>query len=223
MFARLRHSKTGGFALELLMLVVGINIALWFEGQFQDFEEARAEADYLAGLKRDLLEDAASLGRLAEVNEARAGELGEIAGAVPRFAERPDGEVIGMMFAVSTYDFFEPEDFTYRAMQESGDFRLISSPALKEALLRQHRRYRLIRTLEENFLQALDDEYIPLMIRSIDMTAGTVADASVGENLILRNMIAFAVTDTQARAAHYQQAHGKALELVDLIDAELGE
>lgn len=223
MFARLRKSTTGGFALELLMLVLGINIALWFEGQFQDFQEARAEGDYLAGLKRDLLEDAASLGRLGEVNEVRAGELGEIAAAVPTFAERPDGEVIGMMFAVSTYEFFEPEDFTYRAIQESGDFRLISSPALKEALLRQHRRYRLIGTLEENFLQALDDEYIPLMIRSIDMTAGTLADDGVGENLLLRNMITFAVNDTRERAAHYRQAHGKALELVGLIDAELGE
>jgi len=222
-FAKVDFSRTRGFLVELLMLVLGINIALWFEGQFQEYQEGKAEEAYLVGLKRDLLEDASALARLAEVNEARAGRLAAILGAVASLADMPDGEAIGMMFEVSTYDFFEPEDFTYRAMQESGDFRLLSDPDVKEALLRLHRRYKLIGTLEENFLQALDDEYIPLMIRSVDIAAGKLADRAVGENTVVRNMIAFAMNDTQTRAQQYRQAHGKALELVGFIDGQLSD
>ena len=223
MFARIKGSKASNFAVELLMLVLGINIALWFEGQFQEYQEAKAEEAYLVGLRRDVLGDAASLERLAEVNEARTGRLAGILGAVGTLGDLPDGEAIGMMFEVSTYDFFEPEDFTYRAMQESGDFSLLSDPDIKEALLRLHRRYKMIGILEDNFLQALDDEYIPVMIRSVDMAAGKVADRNFGENLIARNMIAYAINDTQARTVHYRQAHGKALELVGLIDQELAD
>jgi hypothetical protein len=205
------------------MLVLGINIALWFEGQFQAYQEAKAEEAYLVGLKRDLLEDASSLERLADVNEARTGRLAGILGAVGTLGDIPDEEAIGMMFEVSTYDFFEPEDFTYRAMQESGDFSLLSDADIKEALLRLHRRYKLIGNLEDNFLQALDDEYIPLMVRSIDMAAGRLADRAFGENLVARNMIAYAINDTQARTGHYRQAHDKALELVGLIDGQLSD
>lgn len=223
MFAKVRSSRTGGFLVELLMLVLGINIALWFEGQFQAYQEAKAEEAYLVGLKRDLLEDASSLERLADVNEARTGRLAGILGAVGTLGDIPDEEAIGMMFEVSTYDFFEPEDFTYRAMQESGDFSLLSDADIKEALLRLHRRYKLIGNLEDNFLQALDDEYIPLMVRSIDMAAGRLADRAFGENLVARNMIAYAINDTQARTGHYRQAHDKALELVGLIDRQLSD
>jgi len=222
-FAKVKSSRTGGFLVELLMLVLGINIALWFEGQFQAYQEAKAEEAYLVGLKRDLLEDASSLERLADVNEARTGRLAGILGAVGTLGDIPDEEAIGMMFEVSTYDFFEPEDFTYRAMQESGDFSLLSDADIKEALLRLHRRYKLIGNLEDNFLQALDDEYIPLMVRSIDMAAGRLADRAFGENLVARNMIAYAINDTQTRTGHYRQAHDKALELVGLIDRQLSD
>lgn len=222
MFAKLNFSRTGGFLVELLMLVLGINIALWFEGQFQEYQDAKAEEAYLVGLRRDVLEDASSLERLANVNESRAGRLAGILDAMGTLRDMPDEEAVSMMFEVSTYDFFVPEDFTYRAMQESGDFSLLSDPDLKEALLRQHRRYKLIGTLEDNFLQALDDEYIPLLIRSVDLAAGRLVDRDIGESVLARNMVAFAINETQARTLQYRLAHGTALELVGLIDRRLG-
>ena len=222
MFAKLNFSRTGGFLVELLMLVLGINIALWFEGQFQEYQDAKAEEAYLVGLRRDVLEDASSLERLANVNESRAGRLAGILDAMGTLGDMPDEEVVSMMFEVSTYDFFVPEDFTYRAMQESGDFSLLSDPDLKEALLRQHRRYKLIGTLEDNFLQALDDEYIPLLIRSVDLAAGRLVDRDIGESVLARNMVAFTINETQARTLQYRLAHEKALELVGLIDSRLG-
>ena len=47
MFARMRSSRGANVLGELLMLVVGINIALWFEGQFEDFRDAETEQLYL--------------------------------------------------------------------------------------------------------------------------------------------------------------------------------
>ncbi len=54
MFARIRSSRGAGVIGELLMLVVGINIALWFEGKFEDFNDAENEQQYLQGLYDDL-------------------------------------------------------------------------------------------------------------------------------------------------------------------------
>jgi hypothetical protein len=68
-------------------------------------------------------------------------------------AEAPAEQQAASMFDPSSYSFFEPSDFTYRSMQESGDFRLLSGPAIKEGLLRLARQYRLIDTLQANFIQ----------------------------------------------------------------------
>ena len=43
MFARLNTSQNRNFLLEILMIVVGINIALWFEGWFDDLKDAETD------------------------------------------------------------------------------------------------------------------------------------------------------------------------------------
>ena len=71
MLARFRSSRQFGFALELVMLVVGINIALWAEGAFEDYKDQQTEIDYLQGLRRDLSKDIERLESVVEVNVAK--------------------------------------------------------------------------------------------------------------------------------------------------------
>ncbi len=40
MFARLRSSRSTNLFTEILMIVIGINIALWFEGLAEDYQDA---------------------------------------------------------------------------------------------------------------------------------------------------------------------------------------
>ena len=184
---------------ELLMLVVGINIALWFEGQFDDLRDRQAETVYLQGLRDDLARDLSSLDVVIEHDRKKIERLRETLPTLPVLAAAPGDEQSRAVFEPSGYRFFEPSDFTYRGMQESGDFHLLSDPAIKEGILRLVRHYRMIETLQQNFLQALDDEYIPLLMRHFDLVANRIADPAVLDNLMFRNFYAYALQDTAGR------------------------
>lgn len=223
MFARLKTARGGKLLLELLMLIVGINIALWFEGKFEDMQDARTELQYLEGLRNDLQVDLKSLDRLIEGNSAKIERLQEITSSLPMLIDAAPEQQAAALFEPSGYDFFQPSDFTYRSMQESGDFRLLSDPAIKEDILRVVRQYRFIETLQENFIQALDDEYIPLMMRSFDIATMRITDPTLVDNQVFRNFFLFALQDTGGRVAAYEAARDRARILLEKIETRLGD
>ena len=71
----MRSSRGANVLGELLMLVVGINIALWFEGKFEDFRDAETEQLYLQGLHDDLTKDLDSLERRITGNKGKIERL----------------------------------------------------------------------------------------------------------------------------------------------------
>lgn len=223
MFARIRSAPGVSVLGELLMLVVGINIALWFEGKFDDFSDAETEQQYLQGLRDDLQTDLERLELSIRFNEAKATRLASMLPELPGLAEAPPETLSQAMFEPSSYDFFSPADFTYRSMQESGDFRLLSDEATKQGLLRLARRYREIDQVQQNFLQALDDGYIPLMMESFDMVNGKLADPDLVDKLGFRNFFAFAIQDTQQRTTYMTDAREQAAALLELIASQVRE
>ncbi len=53
------------------MIVIGINVALWFEGWFQDVENAEIEERYLTDLRDDLLTNIKNLDFVIKFGEAK--------------------------------------------------------------------------------------------------------------------------------------------------------
>lgn len=221
MFARVRSSRGAGVLGELLMLVVGINIALWFEGKFEDIQDADTEQQYLRGLRDDLTVDLDRLERLIKFNQKKIDKLSQILRQLPGLAEAPPEELGDAMFAPSGYDFFQPSDFTYRSMQESGDFRLLSDDDIKKALLKLARRYREIDLLQQNFIQALDDGYIPLIMQNFDILQMRLADPTMLDSLMFRNFFAYAIQDTGQRMEQFENARDQARELIERIEAQI--
>jgi len=221
MFARIRSSRGASVVGELLMLVIGINIALWFEGKFDDIKDAETEHQYLHGLRDDLAADSERLERVIAHNQSKIEKLTELLPKLPTLADAPAEIVAGAMFEPSSYDFFQPSDFTYRSMQESGDFRLLSDDATKKALLKLARRYREIETLQQNFMQGLDDAYVPLMMQSFDIAQMRLADPSLLDNLTFRNFFVFAIQETEQRAKLCADARDQAQALLELIEAQI--
>ena len=203
------------------MIVVGINIALWFEGWFNDLEDAETEQQYLAGLRDDLRADLKQLDAVIEFNSARLEQVAEILPTIPALRDAEPEEQAQAIFTPSSYLFFEPSDFTYRSMQESGDFRLLSDADTKTRLLKLVRRYRLVDTFQQNFMQAMDDEYIPLMMAGFDLIEQRVTDPGILENQIFRNFFAFTYQDLQSRLALYESARDQAQELLEIIEAQI--
>ena len=223
MFKIPKNGRKGGLLVEILMIVVGINIALWFEGWFEDLRDAETETQYLVELRDDLRVDMRNLDQLVEYNTQKANKIGEILGTLDRLDQMSPAEQTEVIFAPSSYGFFQPSDFTYRSMQESGDFRLISNTAIKKSILRLDRRHKEIAMLQNNFLQALDDGYIPLMMNGFDIVNSRVADTELTDNVTFRNFFAFAMQETHAMVKAYESVRQQSEKLLALIDQELGE
>ena len=205
------------------MIVIGINIALWFEGWFNDLEDAETEQQYLAGLLDDLRTDINQLETAIEFNSDKLEKLGEIIPALPSLPGAGAEARASAIFAPSSDHFFEPSDFTYRSMQESGDFRLLSDADTKTRLLKLVRQYRRIDTLQQNFMQALDDGYIPLLMTGFDIMAQRVTDPGFLENQLFRNFFPYTYQEVETRLAFYRSAQKQAQQLVEIIEVQVSD
>ena len=89
MFGRLNTSKNRNILVEIAMIVIGINIALWFEGWFEDLQDAEIAARYLEDLRSDLETDIASLDQAIASAEAKSQRAGEIIDRMPEIGDLP--------------------------------------------------------------------------------------------------------------------------------------
>ncbi len=222
MFARIRSSRGVGFIGELFMLVLGINIALWAEGRFEDYRDQQTEADYLHAMARDLRTDKANLEKILAANEAKIERLSAIMPELEAVGDKSAEKVSAILFEPSSYTFFTPEDFSFRSMRESGDFQLLSSSEIKENILRLNRLHRDVDTLQDNFIQAMDDGYIPLMMANLDLMTMQLADPALGEKVVFRNFFAYTLQDTSTRIAFCKEIAKQTDELIRLIESETG-
>jgi hypothetical protein len=218
MFTRMKSSKGGTLFIELLMIVVGINTALWFEGLAEDFNDKDTEQQYLEGLRDDLQTDIVNLDQIIEQNRKKVALFESIIPELANLGGEPPDQQAQTIFAPSSYSFFHPADFTYTSMQESGDFRLLSDPDTKRSILRLVRRYQQIDQLQKNFIQALDSEYIPLMMKNFDLITMQITDPTLIDNQVFRNFFLFALEETDQRVEVLSVARKDAGDL--LLDIE---
>jgi hypothetical protein len=223
MFKLPGNGRKTNLLLEILMIVIGINVALWFEGWFQDLQDAEIEAQYIADLRDDLLTDIGNLDLVIKNGEAKSQRTVRFIELLPRLAELSPEEQAQAIYTPSNYRFFVPSDFTYRSMQESGDFRLLRNANIKKSILRLDRRHKDIALSQKNYLQALDDSYIPLMMNRFDIGTMRVTDPALLQDQMFRNFFVYTRQDTDAMVALYRLARSESEELLRVIEEELGE
>ncbi len=222
MFARIKRTGPRNFVVEILMIVIGISIALWFEGLYEERQEREAERSYLEGLAEDLRTDLAQLDLTLAHSEAKVRGLQEIIPGLQALAEAPPETQAQTVFAPSSYHFFEPANVTYLSMRESGDFRLLSQPLIKESLLSLMRRYDQITLMQENFLQAIDDGYIPLVMGGFDLVEFRITDPGLLDDQKFRNFYVYTLQDIGQRLETLKSARRQAAELLEAIETQLG-
>ena len=221
MFKLSANGRKGNLLIEILMIVVGINVALWFEGWFQDLQDAEIEEQYLVDLRDDLLTDIENLDFAIKNGEAKSQRTTQFIELMPTLAELPPEEQAQAIYTPANYQFFVPSDFTYRSMQESGDFRLLQDAEIKKSILKLDRRHKDIAMLQKNYLQAMDDGYIPLMMNRFDIATMTVTDPTLLENQLFRNFFVYTRHDTDTMVSMYRLTRSQSEELVALIEAQL--
>ena len=218
-----RNGRRANLLLEILMIVIGINVALWFESWFQDLQDAETEERYLADLRNDLLTDIENLDSVIGSGEAKSQQVALFIDLMPTIADLSPEEQAQAIYTPPNYQFFVPSDFTYRSMQESGDFRLLRSEEIKKSILRLDRRHKDIALVQKNFLQALDDGYIPLMMNRFDIATMSVTDPTLLQDQLFRNFFLYTKQDTDTMVVLYRLTRSQSEELVALIEEELAE
>jgi len=221
MFKLPGKGRSGTLLLEILMIVIGINVALWFESWFQDLQDAEIEQRYLVDLKDDLLMDIENLDDVIADGAAKSQRTAHFIELMPTIAELSPEEQAQAIYTPANYQFFTPSDFTYRSMQESGDFRLLQNAEIKKSILKLDRRHKDIAMMQKNYLQAMDDGYIPLMMNRFDIATMTVTDPTLLKDQLFRNFFVYTKQDTDTMVAMYRLARSQSEELVALIDQEL--
>lgn len=221
MFARLGSTKGRNVFTELVLIVLGISIALWFEGLAEDMHEDEMASHYMSGLRDDLQSDIQALDSMIRNNQDRISRVEAVLGQLPSLLEASPEVQAEAIFTPSSYHFFQPANFTYLSMQESGDFRLLKDPEFKRDLLKLMQLYSGIDELQRNFIQALDDGYIPLMMSGFDILEGRLVDMSLPESTLFRNFYAFTLQDTSQRLEALEYALLQANALIASIDATM--
>jgi hypothetical protein len=223
MFARIGSGKGRNVLVELVLIVLGISIALWFEGLAEDMHEDEMARQYMSGLSDDLKTDIHALELMIRNNQDRIAKIESTLALLPDLANASREAQAEAIFVPASYHFFQPANFTYISMQESGHFRLLSDPEIKRDLLKLMQRYQFIDELQKNFIQALDDGYIPLMMGGYDILNGRLTDTSLPQSTFFRNFFAFALEDTSQRLGALKEARAQASALLESINTEILE
>ena len=142
---------------------------------------------------------------------------------MPTFKDLSPEQQAQAIYIPPNYQFFVPSDFTYRSMQESGDFRLLSKTKIKKSILKLDRRHKDIAMIQKNYLQAMDDGYIPLMMNSFDIATMTITDPALLQDQLFRNFFVYTQQDTDTMVEMYRLAQSQSEELVELIEEEIAE
>ncbi|MCP4293918.1 MAG: hypothetical protein GY780_18970 [bacterium] len=216
-----------GFLLDLCVLVLGIYMALWMENKVQTWKDADRQDDYLYRLSVDLETDQFLLENTLKNLTEKLGKIesgiGTIQSSKVMSPENADDLVMQLSMQVMNYYFFEPEDFTFMSMRESGDFKLIKSEQIKVSLLKLHRKYDYLAMLQTNYKQGLDDEFIPMWVRNVDFMSEETSAGELIDNTLFRNMLIFVFNETTIRVKTVEQVNTAIVELQGLLEEELAD
>lgn len=190
---------------DLALLVIGIYLALWMENTVEYWNDKEKEQSYLNQLSLDLESDRKQIVALLPKLQEKVKNLES---AIHFFqqsnlkydSEEASKKAVMIASHINNYFFFRPQEFTFLSMRESGDFKLITSDRIKRDLLQLNDEYRLIGQLQKNYLQGLDDEFIPMWVRHADMVSNELIYPEIIKEPIFKNMVAFSWNETSQRS-----------------------
>ncbi len=122
--------------VDLLVVILGISIAFGINNWADGRKNERKKHRYLVSLKSDLQKDSADLNS----NLERLEDHGAILDSLLYFTYHQNAEdaesVAKTLLLVGNFGVFAPEDYTYRALQQTGDMGLLNNDSLQITLSR---------------------------------------------------------------------------------------
>ena len=136
----LKEGSFGSYLLyalgEIILIILGILVALWIDGQNQQRREARQEQFYLEGLRDEFRRSLLKLDTLIAVNRRTFETTRELLARIPEAQNREDekGLAGGLISALSYEIAYNPNNALLREMLNSGRLQILKDPELRQQL-----------------------------------------------------------------------------------------
>ena len=128
---------------EILIVIIGISLAFSMNKCADDSKNKTQKKQYLTNLKQDIEEDKAELeSNLIQINQKI--ELSTSLIPVLNSNDPEKQEKLRGLYNIAQLTNFTPKDFTYQALVNSGDLKLIDDFELKKAIEKHYAKYKTI-------------------------------------------------------------------------------
>ncbi len=218
----MRHSRKSNFKdyfIEFIIVILGITIAFWLSNLGETKKESQLEAQYINDLRSDLKKDSVYLSSSIDKNQVKLRELSK---AILFFQGQQSSLTYDSMptYAnlVGNYNFFEPNEYTYLSLQQSGDFKVFKNKDFKKALVELYRSYELIELEHTNLSSALDDNFYPQFMSSYDLINDEIIDIGYFKTPLFRNFVAFTMNETSVLNRYYERALRQIDQILKMTD-----
>lgn len=128
---------------EILIVIVGISIAFSLNKCAEDSKNKTQKEQYLFSLKQDIEEDKKQLNDNISIISQKVKTSTDIL-PVLNSNDPQKGEKLRQIYQLAQLTNFTPKDFTYQALVNSGDLKLIDDLELKKAIEQHYANYKVI-------------------------------------------------------------------------------
>lgn len=128
---------------EILIVIIGISLAFSMNKCADDSKNKTQKKQYLTNLKQDIEEDKVELeNNLIQINQ----KIELSTNLIPVLnTNDPEKQVkLRGIYNIAQLSNFTPKDFTYQALVNSGDLKLIDDFELKKAIEKHYAKYKII-------------------------------------------------------------------------------
>ncbi len=208
--------RWSNYLIELLIVITGITIAFWLNNLDHTRNNRKQRISYLSDIKNDLTTDSLGLSKNIKNNRAKSKILIKSLELIKVSA--PIDSVLVNVLEIGSYDFFDPDNFTLTSLIQSGDLKLINSEETKRELLRLLKIYESVDDMQNHFLDALDENYFPMLISKVDITELKAINKDFFYGTEMKNYCAFTLNETNRHIKNYERAQSQVTKVMKLID-----
>lgn len=215
-----RKSNLGKYFMELLIVVLGVSVAFWINTVAETNKEEKVKQTYYNELIADLGHDIKSLEFTIKENTQKQENLSNRIKLYDSPNENKD-QIAQTAFMVGNYIFFESEDLTYQSILASGDLKLFKNREVKKGLVSLYSEYKHIEKLQNGFLDALDQNYFPYLVKNIDYSTGKPINSNFHKSTEVKNYIIYTINEIDIHLKRYEFALLKAKKVQSILKSEL--
>ena len=150
------------YLAEMAVIIASILLALFFDAAWDDYQDRQREQGYLSDLEEEFLYASAELGRDQERRK-------EMLARMKAFVDGDADADVGLLLDMVDYRAFNPSHAVLEDLVGSGNFGLLKSDSLREALLRYQQDVDRLRVGELRDREFVSEQVEPFLLHHLEL------------------------------------------------------